>query len=157
MLNFTSDHHLLCNWWDAWRPDGILLWGEKKKLQKDFNFSIWERDNFSESQLQLTFDESFLWLFYSNQNCGIAQPSAEAESLAHAAELWHRTERELGISWPGHHTSRVTMRGKLGTTHLKILTFSLFSLRLKTTNLPILNLHKARQEWDTKVKQTCSQ
>lgn len=35
---------------------------------------------------------------YSHQNCGIAQPSEEAESLASAAELWHRTERELGIS-----------------------------------------------------------
>ena len=40
---------------------------------------------------------------------------------------------------------------------LKMLMFLLFSLRLKTTNLPILNLHKARQERDTKVKQTCSQ
>ena len=43
-------------------------------------------------------DENFYKIRYVYQNCGIGQPSEEAESLDSAAELWRRTERELGIS-----------------------------------------------------------
>ena len=58
-------------------------------------------NSISLKSLLFIFDVHFsaiMLTLFLNQNCGIAQPSEEAESLASAAELWQRTERELGIS-----------------------------------------------------------